>query len=110
MLWGHLTPENTKAFYFEAADVNRNSNVDSDDISVLQQAGLLLADVPQNEEGTVDTDSAQWDEYIMLVDQAEEKIEEEVEQEQPQISFSIIDFIKFIAEYIKNILLSLFNI
>lgn len=109
MLWGHLTPENTKAFYFEAADVNRNSTVDSDDISVLQQAGLLIADVPQNEEGAVDTDSAQWDEYIMLVDQAEEKIEEEVEQEQPQISFSIIDFIKFIAEYIKNILLSLFN-
>ena len=42
------------------------------------------------------------------IDQAEEKNEEEVEQEQPQISFSIIDFIKFIAEYIKNILFSLF--
>ncbi len=110
MLWGHLTSENTRAFYFEAADVNRNSVVDSDDIAVLQQAGLLLAGVPQTEEGAVDTDSAQWDEYIMLVEQTEEKFEEEVEQEQPQISFNIIDFIRFIAEYIKNMLLSLLNI
>ena len=114
MLWGHLTEANTQGFYFEAADVNRNTKVDTEDISILQQAGVLLASVPQNEQGTVDTDSAQWDEYIMLIEQLEDVTEEETEQdsapEQPGFLSDIIEFIRFIAEYIKNLLLSLLNI
>lgn len=110
MLWGHLTSANTQAFLFEAADVNRNSTVDTDDIYVLQQAGVLLASVPQTEEGTVDTDSTQWDEYIMLIEQVEEEADEEIEEEQPVTSLNIIEFIRFIAEYIKKLLISLLNI
>lgn len=106
MLWGHLTAANTQSFYFEAADVNRSSSVDTDDISILQQAGVLFASVPQTEEGTVDTDSAQWDEYIKLIEQFEEPEEEEVVED----SFDFFDFIRFIAEYIKNMIFSLLNI
>ena len=83
---------------------------DTDDISVLQQAGVLLASVPQTEEGTVDTDSTQWDEYIMLIEQVEEEADEEIEEEQPVTSLNIIEFIRFIAEYIKKLLISLLNI
>ncbi len=106
MLWGHLTAANTQSFYFEAADVNRSSAVDTDDIAVLQQAGVLLASVPQTEDGAVDTDSAQWDEYIMLIEQVEESQEEET----PEEPLNLFDFIRFIAEYIKNLILSLLNI
>ncbi|MBQ8783858.1 MAG: hypothetical protein IJZ57_08825 [Clostridia bacterium] len=99
MLWGHLTSSNTESFYFEAADVNRSSSVDTNDIATLQQAGLLLQSVPQNEDGTVDTDSTQWEEYILLVDQTDEK--------ESDFLLSLMDFVKFIVEYIKNIITSL---
>ena len=110
MLWGHLTSANTQAFYFEAADVNRSSAVDTDDIATLQQAGVLLASVPQTEDGAVNTDSVQWDEYVALIEQTEDIVDEEAEDEPPVTSFDIIEFIRFIAEYIKNLLLSLLNI
>ncbi len=102
MLWGHLTEENTAEYYFEAGDVNRNSKIDSDDISVLKKAGLLLASVPQNEDGTLNTDSTEWAQYTLLVEQSEKNNEE-----YDSFLIDLMSFIRFIAEYIKNLIVSL---
>lgn len=99
MLWGHLTDENTEAFYFEAADVNRSGVLDTTDIETLQKAGILLETVPQNDDGTVDTDSSQWNEYVLLVEQNPEESSDLIQ--------SIIDFISLIVKYIKKIITSI---
>lgn len=96
MLWGHLTNENTESFYFEAADVDRSGNIDITDVETLQQAGLLLDTVPQNNDGSLNTDSVQWEEYTLIIEQSTEDSQES--------DCYIIEFINLIIKLIMSLL------
>ncbi len=106
MLWGHLTSENTEAFYFEAADVNRSGTVDITDIETLQQAGLLLAEVPQTNDGAIETDSIEWEEYTLLIDQT---VETEAESEDDALSMNIFKFVRDFFSFIIDLINSLIS-
>ncbi len=100
ILWGHLGSDNTQAIYLEAADIDRSGKIDSYDVETLQKAGVLLASVPQNVEGTVETDSAQWSEYISLIEQT-------VEENNDNLVTSIMDFITLFIDFIKSFIFSM---
>lgn len=116
MLFGLLTKKNTDAILFEAADADRNGVVTGDDVTLLEQAGLLMSTVSQ-EMGTFITNDA-FDEYVCLIDQTPENlsvseneqgtapiIEKEADDTVPvENDLSFLDFIyKFIKNAVKFI-------
>ena len=66
MLYDMLNSSNTDSLYFEAADVNRNGNVDSEDMRTLEQAGLLLSEIQQSNS----ENSLTYESYISFIDQS----------------------------------------
>ncbi len=72
ILWEMLDSSNTDSLIIEAADADRNGAVEKADVEILQKAGLVLQSVPQNSDGTINTDSTQWNEYVVLIDQTAE--------------------------------------
>ncbi len=106
MLWRMLTSENTDALIFEAADVNADGGITQEDMEILQQAGLLLAEIMRS--GQVDTDSAEFMEYQSIVDQrsdfSADEAEEPLQPEQPEQAASFFGFVKNLVIFIENVI------
>ncbi|MGN1479736.1 MAG: dockerin type I repeat-containing protein, partial [Acutalibacteraceae bacterium] len=105
---GLLTKDQIGEAAYMAADCNHDGVVDEFDVAILNQAGVLLANVDQtktHEELAVDSDYV---EYLNLIDQ-NPTIEEEPEQTpEPQKTYEsilemIIDFIKTVFDFLISI-------
>ena len=118
---GLLSKDDVSPAFYTAADCNHDGVIDSFDVALLEQAGLLLSGVDQsksNEE--LATDEA-YLEYLDLIDQTpdEDAVEEEEttqpeagdsgeETETPEQSESEISLFEFIMEIIRMIFESIF--
>ncbi len=111
MLFGLLNKKNTDAILFEAADADRDGVVTGDDVTLLEQAGLLLSTVSQ-QTGTFITNDA-FSEYVCLIDQTPKHLtaQEEAQTEAPTAEEQADDtvpvennlsFLDFIYKFIKN--------
>ncbi len=113
---GMLTQDDVSEAVYMAADCNHDGVIDAFDVALLEQAGLLLANVDQSKPNDeLVTDSA-YIEYLDLIDQtpeieAEDETEDipEVDNDTPeqgttQVSIldMIINFIKLIFEFILS--------
>ena len=83
-----------------AADCNRDGAVDYADTALLEQAGIMLAEIGQEDVRT----SSVYDEYVSLISQdGEAEQEQEPEQEQPQMSL-LEKIISFLVNAFKELL------
>lgn len=103
---GMLSKESVAEVCYTAADCNHNGYIDSNDIRMLNEAGLLLASVDQtlSPEVLFETSSA-YTEYIDIIDQSpvsveeeneeisKDSIEDETESESAEISFNIFEIL-----------------
>ena len=101
---GLLTQDSVSEAVYRAADCNHDGVIDSFDVAILEQAGLLLSGVDQsksNEE--LATDEA-FIEYLDLIDQTpdEEDVEDEVIETPEVETEEEFDFIEFIITIIKK--------
>ena len=100
---GMLTREQVGEAVYMAADCNHDGTIDSNDVDILQQAGVLLASVDQSKsQGELQTDSA-YVEYLNLIDQ--NPVNEETEKEQtPSALDKLIKFIADIYALLNNLI------
>lgn len=110
---GMLSKESVVEVCYTAADCNHNGYIDSNDIKMLNEAGLLIASVDQtlSPEVLFETSSA-YTEYIDIIDQSPVSVEEEnskneTESENTKISFNIFEIL---IELIKEFFDVLFRI
>ena len=104
---GMLTREQIGEAKYMAADCNHDGEVNTSDVAILEQAGLLLANVDQSKEDYIETDA--YAEYLDLIDQnptIDETPEAPAEPEvtQPTFIVKIISFIKMIIGFIRSII------
>lgn len=108
---GLLTREQVGEAVYMAADCNHDGVITADDVTILEQAGVLLANVDQTKsEEELQTDSV-YREYINLIDQnptAEEEITEEPTHEPTAPTAKtffdrIIEFFRMILDLIRSI-------
>ena len=106
---GMLTKDDVSEAVYTAADCNHDGTIDSFDVALLEQAGVLLANVDQSKStDELATDEA-YIEYLDLIDQfpdIEEETEdvpevEDITSEQDKAEISIIELI---INFIKSIL------
>lgn len=106
---GLLTQDSVSEAVYRAADCNHDGVIDSFDVAILEQAGLLLSNVDQsksNEE--LATDEA-FIEYLDLIDQTpDEDVVEEEETPQPEEEVETpeteeLNLIEFIINIIKKL-------
>ncbi len=105
---GLLTREQAGEAKYMAADCNHDGSVDSSDVLVLEQAGLLLSQVDQSKDDYMETDA--YEEYLDLIDQNptvdETPVDEPAEPEtpaQPSLFERIVEFIRNIIAFVKSI-------
>ncbi len=82
---GLILPDQMDPLCYSAADCNHDGEIDSSDVLILEQAGVMLANVDQTKDDYAETDA--FAEYLNLIDQSpdtEELIENPVEE--PAIS------------------------
>ncbi len=95
---GMLTREQVGEAVYMAADCNHDGIIDSNDVDILQQAGLLLASVDQSKpQEELQTNSA-YVEYLNLIDQTPVNEETQPETEPEQIPSALDKLIAFIAD------------
>ena len=108
---GYLTSEQVGEAKWMAADCDHDGEITAADVAILEQAGLLLANVDQtaSQEDLMQSDS--YMEYLELIDQnpfADETAETPVEEPaQPEaksqtILDKIIAFVKIIIDFIRS--------
>lgn len=105
---GLLTHEQVGEAKWMAADCNHDGEINATDVAILEQAGLLLANVDQtkSQEELLETDS--YIEYLNLIDQnpaANEEINEDpINDESSEITFlqKLVDFFKIIINFIRS--------
>ncbi len=86
--------------FWLGADCNRDGTVDYADTALLEQAGVLLAEIGQEDIRT----SSVYDEYVSLISQeVEVEADPEPEQEQPQMSL-IEKIVSFLVNVFKELL------
>lgn len=94
---GMLTKEDVGELAFRAADCNHDEIIDEQDILILNEAGMLLAEVNQSGERQEEMyTSSAYAEYVELIDQtpeAEELPEEDVIENPEKEPLSLIEFI-----------------
>lgn len=106
---GLLTREQVGEAAYTAADCNHDGSVDSSDVLILEQAGLLLSQVDQSKDDYMETDA--YAEYLDLIDQtppAEETPEtpdEPIAPSQPTFIQRVIEIIKYIINFICSIII-----
>ncbi len=96
-----------------AADCNHDGVINQADVDLLNQAGVLLANVDQtkSQEELLET-SAEYNEYLNLIDQSVAVEEKKQETEMPDSSSSnsgLNEKILMFAEYFINLILELFS-
>ena len=114
---GLLTKEQVGDAVWNAADCNHDGVIDSQDVGLLEKAGLLLTTIDQSKPDEELQNDAAYIEYENLIDQfvepsdeitvPDETPEEPPEEEQPsvfeQILSKIYDFIKNIIAWISEL-------
>ena len=102
---GLLTREQVSEAAYAAADCNHDGEVNSEDVMLLEQAGILLAQVDQTKADFMESDA--YIEYINLIDQnmpeEETPAEEPEAPEEPSVS-PIMTFIQKLVEFVKAII------
>ena len=86
-----------------AADCNHDGEVNASDVAILEQAGLLLANVDQSQDDYMETDA--YEEYLDLIDQNPNAEEAAEEPAQPSFIQRVIEIIKRIITFIKSIII-----
>ncbi|MBQ7596819.1 MAG: leucine-rich repeat protein [Clostridia bacterium] len=107
---GMLTREQVGEAKYLAADCNHDGEVNSTDVLILEQAGLLLANVDQSQDDYMETDA--YAEYLDLIDQnptADETPETPDEPDAPAqtpVSFlaKIIEIINTVVDFIRSLI------
>ncbi len=105
---GALTREQVGEAKYLAADCNHDGEVNASDVLILEQAGLLLANVDQSKDDYIETDA--YAEYLDLIDQTptiDETPEAPTEPEapsQPSLFEKIVEFIRNIINFIRSII------
>lgn len=107
---GMLTKEDIGELAFRAADCNHDEIIDDQDVWILNEAGMLLAEVNQSGERQEEMyTSSAYAEYVELIDQtpeAEELPEEnviEIPEKEP------LSLIEFIISLIKKFFVTIFS-
>ena len=101
---GMLTQDDVSEAVYMAADCNHDGVIDESDVSLLNDAGLILSTVNQSEPESFETSSA-FSEYIGLIDQSPEiDAEEEIDEGTEKIN--IIEMIFNFIESLINLILS----
>ncbi|MBQ7596892.1 MAG: Ig-like domain-containing protein, partial [Clostridia bacterium] len=106
---GLLTGEQIGEAKYTAADCNHDGSVDSSDVLILEQAGLLLANVDQSKDDYMESDA--YAEYLDLIDQnptideTPETPDEPDAPAQTPVSFlaKIIEIIKTVIEFFRSL-------
>ena len=108
---GMLTKDQIGEAAYMAADCNHDGVVDEFDVALLNQAGVLLANVDQTktqEELAADSDYA---EYLNLIDQqnaSEDTTEIQPEDETPDFFAKLISIIEYIVKFITDFISKIF--
>ena len=110
---GMLSREQVGEAVWMAADCNHDGVINQADVDLLNQAGVLLANVDQTKspEELLET-SAEYNEYLNLIDQSVAVEEKKQETEMPDSSSSnsgLNEKILMFAEYFINLILELFS-
>lgn len=110
---GMLSREQVGEAVWMAADCNHDGVINQADVDLLNQAGVLLANVDQTKspEELLET-SAEYNEYLNLIDQSVAVEEKKQETEMPDSSPSnsgLNEKILMFAEYFINLILELFS-
>ncbi len=101
---GMLTQDDVSEAVYMAADCNHDGVIDESDVSLLNDAGLILFSVNQSEPESFETSSV-FSEYIGLIDQSPEiDAEEEIDEGTEEIN--IIEMIFNFIESFINLILS----
>ena len=113
---GMLAKDDVDEAVWMAADCNHDGTIDQLDVSLLNQAGALLANVDQSKSAEVLlATSAEYVEYISLIDQSPEledeqegvvtpDVNEGAESEEPSEGFDIMALLVSIFGLIKNLI------
>lgn len=101
---GLLSKEQVGEAVYTAADCNHDDVIDSADVAILEQAGLILASVDQTKtEAELMTDSA-FVEYLNLIDQSADSDADNITENNPteepaaESSKTLFDFLKQIVK------------
>ena len=110
---GMLSREQVGEAVWMAADCNHDGVINQADVDLLNQAGVLLANVDQTKspEELLET-SAEYNEYLNLIDQSVAVEEKKQETEMPDSSSSnsgLNEKILMFAEYFINLILEIFS-
>ncbi len=113
---GLLTQDSVSEAVYRAADCNHDGVIDSFDVALLEQAGLLLSGVDQSKSNEELLTDAAYIEYLDLIDQTpdEDAAEDEVietlenEPESPEASESEASLLDLIMAIIRMIFESIF--
>lgn len=98
---GILTKDQVGSLKWSAADCNHDGEVNASDVLILEQAGLMLANVDQTKSGDELQEDAAFTDYVELIDQ--NPAADEVTEEKPASIFDrIIEFIKIIIDFVKS--------
>ena len=102
---GLISKDDVGEAVYMAADCNHDGVIDNLDVDILQQAGVLLADVDQtkSEEELIETSSA-YVEYLNLIDQTVETETTEVVEDEPVDPGYTFNFFDMILNLIKEII------
>ena len=110
---GMLTRDQIGNAAYAAADCNHNMHVDYYDVECLKKAGILLSKVNQSiSRKELLKTSAEYNEYLNLIDQSVAVEEKKQETEMPDSSSSnsgLNEKILMFAEYFINLILELFS-
>ena len=109
---GLLSREQVGEAVYMAADCNHDAVIDSLDIELLQQAGVLLASVDQSKSEAELMTSSAYVEYLNLIDQTveDEQPTPEIEPARPEpLIFRIVNAIALIFWSVVNFFANLFD-
>ena len=111
---GMLTEDDIGSPAIFAADCNHDGAVDDMDIAVMQQAGVLLAQIDQSKSGGELTTDSSYQDYVSLIDQTPDAEDATVEEpsdepaEQSDTGFNLLTFLQTLVtrlvSYIKTLL------
>lgn len=111
---GMLSKDDVGEAVWIAADCNHDGVIDDSDVELLEQAGVLLANVDQskNNEELLETSSV-YNEYLNLIDQRVESEEDSSTNEIVDLGFNnnlfeaIIEFVKYFIGLIKSVFINI---
>ncbi|MBP9989172.1 MAG: InlB B-repeat-containing protein [Ruminococcus sp.] len=102
---GMLTKEQVGEAVYMAADCNHDGAIDTNDVKLLKNAGILLDEIGQTDEPTLSASSV-YTEYLNMIDQNVEDSTDEQPKPVEENNFisSIISFIYDIVAFVKTLI------